>query len=127
MSEEANSEEKTWRDDDRVTVTPTHFEIQIYKWAPHDDPERARAERENPPMAPPDKVSIRRSFTAGDAVRMDEYPDTGQRSRELAICCILTGNNTGGGRVSADMMGRMSYQDYQIVIQATDDAVAGKD
>ncbi len=109
----------SWRDNDRVKVTPTHFEIEIYKWAESTNKARRHLE-ENPDNRPPDVVKVRRRFTAGDSIAMDGYPDDGAKHREMAICCILT-------EIEWDMMNRMSYPDYRIVVLATDDAVSGKE
>lgn len=108
-----------WRDDDRVKVTPTHFEIQVYKWSESTNKARQHLE-ENPDNRPPNVVKVRRTFTAGDNIRMDEYPDKGQRYREMAICCILTG-------IDWDMMCRMSQSDYTVLTFAANDAIKGKE
>lgn len=115
----AFDEGKTWRDNDRVTVTPTHFEIQIYKWAESDSPERAKAEKENPPMAPPDKVRVKRAFTVSEGLKLDEYDVSGGRKVAFALACILTG-------VNEEFMLRMDWQDYVIVTDAVNEVYSGK-
>lgn len=109
-----------WFHDDRVTVTPEHFEIEVYSWAPPAKKLRKRLEDENPDNRPPNKVRVRRKFFAGDAIKLDDYPGEGQSSQNMALACILTG-------LDFDMMKRMDYQDYRFVLTAVIEVTEGKE
>ena len=119
VESEAKPKKKTWRDDERVTVTPEYFEFEILGgYLPSAN--RARRElEENPDNAPPSTIRMRRKLYAGDQIKLDEYPDTGERANSMALCCILTG-------VDYDMMARMDWQDYRLVLTACNEVSEGK-
>lgn len=119
-------DDKTWRDDERVKVTPTHFEIDIFTWAQTTNKARLVLE-ENPDNLPPNKIQIRRLMTAGDSVSLDDYEYKNVSGQQMALACILSaGIDDISGRISWDMMKRMSWQDYNVVTDAVADVTAGK-
>lgn len=122
----------TWRDDKRVKVTPTHFEIEIYNWAPSPNEGRRQLEAENADNAPPNKIRLRRFITVGDAMSISEYPEAvGEKATTLtqsvAMGCVLSADiGDKFNRLNFDMITRASYEDWQVLEAALSDIRMGK-
>jgi len=117
-----NSEAPAWHEDPRVETTPTHYLIDVVGgYGPPMTDVEAELERE-PSNLPPDKVRVKRSFTAGDQLELDNYPEATpekERHQTIAFACILTG-------LPMRHMKRMNFADYSLVLDAVSEALAGK-
>lgn len=128
FSDEAWEQADSWRTDERVTFTPDHIEVQIYKWAPTTNEARKALERDNPDNRPPDSIKLRRMFSLDDMLALDEYDYKNEFGGRVALACILSADHgDSAGRISYAMALRASAPDWMIVDRAVEAILAGKD
>ena len=109
-----------WFEHDRVTVTPTHYEIQISQPIEKSaDPIEAVRDQEAGGL--PDLVKVRRTMRGRDILCLDRLPpeDRGDHSQNFALAEQLTG-------VRRSVFERMHWDDFFFVYRAVQSVSEGK-